>query len=206
METCSAFWSFRFQWRSTSVQTNFSFILNVILWRSGYFQISCFTTMKDIRGGVLSWLSSPCTTTSLHSMFRVQTSMCAGNLKKLLIVRTYLTGGFIAMADHCGSFWLGKSAIFWLFLLYSSHHCACPQPFSPPYSHEFCSIKHSYNALTWSRCSWPIYRKLWVSSFHLQERFDTFVCCRVTTLLLWSFTLWTVNCSSTPRISFFGCL
>lgn len=100
----------------------------------------------------------------------------------------------------------GKSATFWLFLLYSSHHCACTQPFSPPYSHVFCSVKHGYDALTRSTCSWPKYRKLWVSNFHLQERSDTFVCCNVTTLLLWSFTLWTVNCSSTPGISFFGCL
>lgn len=32
-------------------------------------------------GGALSWLSSPCTTASLHGMLRVQTSQCAGNMK-----------------------------------------------------------------------------------------------------------------------------
>lgn len=77
------------------------------------------------------------------------------------------------------------------------------QPLSLPHSSVFCSVKHGCNALTRSRCSWPTYRELWVSSFHLQEPSDTFVCCRVTTLLPWSFTLWTVNCSSTPAMSFF---
>lgn len=59
--------------------------------------------MKDMGGDVLSCLSNPCTTTSPLGMFRVRTSMCAETVEKLLSVRTYLTGGFSAMVDHCGS-------------------------------------------------------------------------------------------------------
>ena len=38
----------------------------------------------------------------------------------------------------------------------------------------FCSVKPYCSVLTRNRCSRPIYSKLWVSSFHLQEQSGTF--------------------------------
>lgn len=77
-----------------------------------------------------------------------------------------------------------------------------------------CSAKPHCTALTRNRCSRPIYSKLWVSSFHLQEQSGTpgsFELCYLSPpclLLLLSlyFTLWTLNCGSTPRIGSLGCL
>lgn len=38
----------------------------------------------------------------------------------------------------------------------------------------FCSGKPYCSMLTRNRCSWPIYSKLWVSSFHMQEQSGAF--------------------------------
>lgn len=56
----------------------------------------------------------------------------------------------------------------------SSKHMYSAPPPATGCTLTFCSVKPYCNALTWNRCSRPIYSKLWVSSFHLQEQSGTF--------------------------------
>lgn len=70
---------------------------------------------------------------------------------------------------------------------------------------DICSVKPYCSALTQNRCSRPIYNKLRVNSFHLREQsggLRDLLLSPPRPLLLLSlhFTLWILNCSSTPRI------